>query len=158
MNQLNEEKNKNKNLLEELNKEKIKVKELNNKIKTYKNSNNEYIKKLKELEELIKLKNKEINNLKTNNNNNNENSFINSQEKIISIFFTSINEENYRTISCEKTDTFDKIEEKIFNEYPKYKDYNVFLTVNGKVIESEKTLEENGIKDGNTIIVNINDE
>ena len=33
-----------------------------------------------------------------------------------------------------------------------------FLTVNGKVIESEKTLEENGIKDGNIIIVNINDE
>ena len=158
LNQLNEEKNKNKKLLEELNKEKIKVKELNDKIKTYENSNNEYIKKLKELEELIKLKNKEINNLKTNNYNNNENSFIKSQEKIISIFFTSINEEIYRPISCEKTDTFDKIEEKIFNEYPKYKDYNVFLTVNGKVIESEKTLEENGIKDGNTIIVNINDE
>ena len=157
---MNEEKNKNKNLLEELNKEKIKVKELNDKIKVYENSNNEYIKKLKELEELIKSQNKEINNLKknSNTNNNNENKFIKSQEKIISIFFTSINEEIYRPISCEKADTLDKIEEKIYNEYPKYKEYNIFLTVNGKVIESDKTLEENGIKDGNIIIVNINDE
>ena len=157
---MDEEKNKNKNLLEELNKEKIKVKELNDKIKAYENFKNEYIKKLKELEELIKSQNKEINNLKKNNNinNNNENTFIKSQEKIISIFFTSINEEIYRPISCEKTDTLGKIEEKIYNEYPKYKDYNIFLTVNGKVIESEKTLEENGIKDGNIIIVNINDE
>ena len=60
MNQSNEEKNKTKKLLEKFNKEKIKVKELNDKIKTYKNSNNEYVLKLKELEVLIKSKNKRI--------------------------------------------------------------------------------------------------
>ena len=83
LNQLNEEKNKNKILLDELNKEKIKFKELNDKIKIYENSNNEYIKKLKELEELIKSKNKEINNLKTKNKSN-EITTIESGDKIIS--------------------------------------------------------------------------
>ena len=80
---MNEEKNKNKNLLEELNKEKIKVKELNDKIKAYENSKNEYIKNLKELEESIKPQNKEINNLKKKNNSN-EITTIESGEKIIS--------------------------------------------------------------------------
>ena len=157
LNLFNEEKNKNKKLLEELNNEKIKVKELNDKIKKYENSNYEYIKKIKELEELIKSKNSEINNLK---NNNDTNKIVNieSKEEKIAIFFTSVDQNIYRPISCKNTDTFVKIEEKIYNEYPEYKDYNTYLTINGNVINRLKTLEENGIKDGNTIIVNIYDK
>ena len=155
LNQLNEEKNKNKKLLEELNNEKIKVKELNDKLKKYENPNNEYIKKIKELEELIKLNNEEINNLK---NDNNEITTLKSGEKIIAIFFTSNLQDIHMPIPCKNTDTFVRIEEKIYNEYPKYKDYNTYLTVNGNVIKRFKTLEENGIKSGNTIIVNIYDE
>ena len=155
MKQLDEERNKNKKLLEELNKEKIKVKELNDKLKIYENSNN--LKKIKELEELIKLKDSEINNLK-NNNDRNEITNIKSGEKIIAIFFTSTHQDIHRPIPCKNTDVFVKIEEKIYNEYPKYKDYNTYLTVNGNIIKRFKTLEENGIKDGNTIIVNIYDE
>jgi DNA repair ATPase RecN len=155
LSQLNEEKNKNKKLLEELNNEKIKVKELNDKIKKYKNYNNEYIKKIKELEELIKSKNAEINKLK---NDNNEITTIKPGEKIIAIFFTSIDQNIYRPISCKNTDIIDKIEEKIYNEYPEYKDYNTYLTVNGNKIKRLKTVEENGIKDGNIITVNIYDE
>ena len=155
LNQLNEERNKNKKLLEELNNEKKKVKELNDKLKSYENSN--YLKKIKELEELIKLKNLEINNLK-NNNDKNEITTIKSGEKIIAIFFTSTHQDIHRPIPCKNTDVFVKIEEKIYNEYPKYKDYNTYLTVNGNIIKRFKTLEENGIKDGNTIIVNIYDE
>ena len=157
LNQLNEEKNKNKKLLEDLNNEKIKVKELNNKIKAYENSNNKYIKKVKEMEKLIKSKNKEINNL-INNNNNSEITATKSGEKIIAIFFTSAHQDIHIPIPCKNIDTFVKIEEKIYNEYPKYKDYNTYLTVNGNVIKRFKTLEENGIKGGNTIIVNIYDE
>ena len=155
LNLLNEEKNKNKKLLEELNNEKIKVKELSDKVKKYENSNNEYIKKIKELEELIKSKNSDINNLK---NDNNEITTIKSGEKIIAIFFTSNLQDIHMPIPCKNTDTFVKIEEKIYNEYPKYKDYNTYLTVNGNVIKRFKTLEENGIKSGNTIIVNIYEE
>jgi len=153
LNQLNEEKNKNKKLIEELNKEKAKVKELNDKIKIYENSNNENIKKIKEMEKLIKSNNSEINKLKNKNDKNTE-----AEGEIIAIFFTSINQDIHRPISCKNTDTFVKIEEKIYNEYPKYKDFNTYLTVNGNVIKRFKTLEENGIEDGNTVIVNIYEE
>ena len=155
LNLLNEEKNKNKKLLEELNNEKIKVKNLNDKLKKYENSNNEYIKKIKKLEELVESKNIEIKNLK---NDNNVVTTKKSGEKIIAIFFTSTLQDIHMPIPCKYTDTFVKIEEKIYNEYPKYKDYNTYLTVNGNVIKRFKTLEENGIKSGNTIIVNIYDE
>ena len=74
---------------------------------------------------------------------------------VVALFFTSEKQDIHRPISCKNTDTFTKIEEKIYNEYPKYKDYNTYLTVNGNIIKRFKTLEENGIKDGNTIIVNI---
>jgi len=153
MNQLNEEKNKNKKLMEELNKEKLKVKELNDKIKKYENSNNEYIKKIKEMEKLIKSKNSEINKLKSKKDKNTE-----AEGETMAIFFTFINQDIHRPISCKNIDTFVKIEEKIYNEYPKYKDYNTYLTVNGNVIKRFKTLEENGIEDGNTVIVNIYEE
>jgi chromosome segregation ATPase len=136
-NQLNEEKNKNKKLLEELNKEKLKVKELNDKQKICENSNNEnnkkikeMEKKIKEMEKIIKSKNLEINKLKSNNDKN-KNKIINIEagEEIIAIFFTSVHQDIHRPISCKNTDTFAKIEEKIYNEYPKNKDYNTYLTV-----------------------------
>ena len=60
LNQLNEEKNKNKKLLEELNKEKMKVKELNDVIKIYVNSNKNYLKTILELEKQLNSKNSEI--------------------------------------------------------------------------------------------------
>jgi len=145
--QLNEEKNKNKKLSEQLSNEQKKVRELSDKIKLY-----EY--KIKEYEKKVYSHNLEINNL----NNNNEIKYIKPGEKILAIFFTSNQQDIHRPISCKNTDTFVKIEEQIYNEYPKYKDYNTYLTVNGNVIKRFKTLNENGIKDGNTIIVNIYDE
>jgi cobalamin biosynthesis Co2+ chelatase CbiK len=55
-------------------------------------------------------------------------------------------------------DTISKIEERIYDEYPKYKNYNTYLTGNGNIIKRFKTIEENGIKDGNTILINRYDE
>jgi len=156
LNLLNEEKNKNKKLLEELYIEKIKVKELNYIIKLNEKSNNENIKKDKETEKLMKTKNSEINKLKDNNNDKKTN--IEKEEEIIVIFFIFMHQDIHRRISCKNTDTFAKIEEKICNEFPKYKDYNTYLTVNGNIIKRFKTLEENGIEDGNTIIANIFDK
>ena len=51
-----------------------------------------------------------------------------------------------------------RLEEKLYNEYPKYKDYNTFLTINGKIIKRFKNLDENEIMNGDSIIVNIYNE
>ena len=61
-------------------------------------------------------------------------------------------------MACKNTDTIARLEEKVYNEYPKYKDCNTYLTVNGNVIKRFKTLDENGIKNYNSIIVNTYDE
>ena len=37
---------------------------------------------------------------------------------------------------------------------PKYKEYNTYLTANGSTVKRFKTIEENKIKKGNTIIIN----
>jgi hypothetical protein len=82
---------------------------------------------------------------------------IKSREEIIAICFKSFNEDIQRPISCKLTDSFIKIEEKIYNEYPEYKDFNINFTVNGNKIKRDKTIDENKIKDGNIIIINIDD-
>ena len=153
LNQLNEEKNKNKKLSEQLSNKQKKVRELSDKIKLYEC-------KIKAYEKIVNSYNLEINNLDNDNDNdnNNEIKYVKPGEKILAIFFTSNQQDIHRPISCKNTDIFVKIEEQIYNEYPKYKDYNTYLTVNGNVIKRFKTLNENGIKDGNTIIVNIYDE
>ena len=61
-------------------------------------------------------------------------------------------------MACKNTNILARLEEKLYNDYPKYKDYHTYLTVNGIVVKRFKTLEENGIKNGNSIIVNKYDE
>ena len=61
-------------------------------------------------------------------------------------------------MKCKPSDLISRLEEQLYNEYPKYKDYNTYLTVNGNIIKRFKSLDENGIKNGNSITVNIYDE
>ena len=118
------------------------------------------MKKIQDLQKLLEAKDLEINNLRNNliNANNNTITSINQGEKIIAVLFNSTKQDINRPISCKNTDTFARIEEKIYNEYPKYKDYNTYLTVNGNIIKRFKTFDENKIKDGNVIVVNIYDD
>ena len=84
-------------------------------------------------------------------------SFIKPGEKNIAVNFTSPKQDIQFPMACKNTDIFVRLEEKLYNEYPKYKDYNTYLTVNGNLIKRFKSLEENGIENGNSIIVNIYD-
>ena len=70
----------------------------------------------------------------------------------------SVDQSIHYPIICKDNDSIAKLEEEVYNEYPKYKEYNTFLTVNGKIIKRFKTIKENGIKKGNAIIVNVIEE
>ena len=67
----------------------------------------------------------------------------------------SIDQEINYPINCNVNDSIVKLEEEVYNKYPKFKDYNTYLTINGNQIKRFKTFGENGIKKNNTIIVNI---
>ena len=75
-------------------------------------------------------------------------------EKMISVIFTSVDQKIHYSIICKNTEKFIRLEEKLYNDYPEYSDSDSFFTVNGKLINKFKTLEENQIHNSDIIILN----
>ena len=74
-------------------------------------------------------------------------------DKIISVLFmTQGNQDivNY-SMPCKTTDLFVRLEERLYQNFPKYRNVETFFTVNTNRILRFKTLEQNKIK-GNDII------
>ena len=148
---LKEEKNKNQKLTTE-------IKKL---LKKMSSMNLEVIKipiledKIKELENQIIQKNKEIENYKLNKNNQYDDSITSLRpgEKIMAVNFVSMGTNqiiNY-CLPCKNTYPFVKLEEKLYNDYPNFKEYETFFEVNARRIKRFKTLEENNIKNKDVI-------
>ena len=154
-------------LTEELKEEKNKNQNLNNEIKTLNNiieqlKNNDYIlkEKIKQLEKEINNKNIEIQGYISQLQNVNEITLIKPGEKIIVVLFmTQGNQDifNY-AMACKNTDLFVRLEEKLYNDYPKYKNYETYFMVNAKRILRFKTVEENNIKNNDIISLFFNDD
>ena len=130
---------------------------------------------MKEIEDLkIQLKNKEktieslntqlsnkineLNNIKNKINNNYDDlvNIINPGEKIIAALFISSDQKIQYAISCKNTTPFVRIEEKLYEEYPEYKETDNHFLHNGTVIKRFKTVEENHIKSGKSIVLHTN--
>ena len=92
------------------------------------------------------------------NNNNSDDliNIINPGEKILSALFISTDQKITYAIPCKNTTPFVRIEEKLYEEYPEYKETDNHFLHNGSVIKRFKTVEENHIKSGKPIILNIN--
>ena len=54
-------------------------------------------------------------------------------------------------VICKNTDLFVRLEEKLYNEYPQFKNYETYFEVKTKRIKRFKTLDENKIKNGDII-------
>ena len=74
-------------------------------------------------------------------------------EQIISVNFMTIGNQDIMNYSmpCKKSDLFVKLEEKLYKDFPKYKNYDTYFEVNTRRIKRFKSIEENNIK-GNDII------
>jgi hypothetical protein len=155
--ELNDEKIRNKKLVEELNQLKRDLELERDKNKTISRANEELLiathKTIDELntkidslvlnlkekdEELVKLK-KELINL------NNEKS-TNENDNIMAISFTTDGFKFIHALPCRNTDMFFKLEEKLYEAYPQYRERDNYFTVDGKKIQRFKTFYENGIK------------
>ena len=76
-------------------------------------------------------------------------------EKPIAALFISSDQKITYAISCKNTTPFVRIEEKLYEEYPEYKDTENHFIHNGNEIKRFKTVEENNIKTGKPIILNV---
>ena len=102
----------------------------------------------------MKLKQKEI--ISKNESNKREVKIINNQfmkEKSISITIITINQKLKFSLSCNKKDKFVKIEELLYERYPEYMETENYFLINGNKINKFKTLEENGIRNNDIIVL-----
>jgi len=125
-----------------LKEEKIKNNSFNKKIKEIDNISNKAKIKIKELENEIKLFRTYYH--------------FSSNEKLISIKFISTNQDINYTVISKNSDDFSKIEKILYDTYPKYKDSENYFLANGIIINKDRTLEENKIRNNDILTIGIN--
>ena len=81
----------------------------------------------------------------------------NGNNEVLAINFTSIDSRINFPIPCKKEDKFYIIEQKLYEEFPEYKNKNCYFMAKGIVIDRNKTIRENKIKSGDIILLNFND-
>ena len=137
--QLNKEKNKNQKLIIENN-------NLKNIIQKYEIT-------IKSLKDEINKKNIEIEKYNLDKQSEDYITSLKPGEKIMCINFVSMGRQditNY-ALACKNTDLFVRLEEKLYNDFPQFKNYETYFEVNTRRIKRFKTLEENNIKNKNII-------
>ena len=61
-------------------------------------------------------------------------------------------------ISCQDSDSFSKIESKLFEEFPELKSKNIYYLAKGNKVDKTATLRQNKIENGDTILINYIDD
>ena len=155
-NQLDKEKRKNQTLINENNNLKIIINNL-------KNENN----LLNQFKEKNKLLQEEIQKFKASNNNQNNSQeylipSLKPGEKIMTINFVSMENQDigHFNLICKNSDLFIRLEERLYNKFPQFKDFETYFEVNTRRIKRFKTIEENKIKGNDLVTIGIieNDE
>ena len=124
--------------------QKITINDLQNRLNTYQNT-------IKDYQNIINQKDSELNNLRTQLNNNNSNNNIQDNvnfKEIVVVNFISMDQNVHYAIAALKNNTFAEIEEKLYQQYPKYRDTNNSFIANGTEVLRFKTIEQNKIGNG----------
>ena len=124
--------------------QKLKINELQNKLNNYNNTINNY-------NNIINQKDNELNNLRTqlNNINNNMNNNIHFNiNDMMSVNFISMDQNVHFSVGCLKTNIFAEVEEKLYKQYPEYRETNNNFIANGTQVLRFKTIAENKIGNG----------
>ena len=124
------------------------INELQNKLNSYNTNINNY-------QNIINQKDLELNNLRMQlNNKNNTNNNIQSNKvfidlnDMVSVNFISMDQTVHFSVPCLKTNTFAEIEEKLYKQYPQYRETNNSFLANGTQVLRFKTISENKIGNG----------
>ena len=82
---------------------------------------------------------------------------LEENEKLMSIIFTSVDQNAHYSIVCKNTETIHKLEEELYKEYPEYRVTDNYFLSKGQIINKFDSFEMNHIKNGDTIILNKKD-
>jgi len=78
-------------------------------------------------------------------------------ERLITIKFISIDQKIDFETFAKKTDNFSKLENSLYENYPKYKDTENYFLLKGNKLNRHRTLEENKINDNDVLTLSIID-
>ena len=110
---------------------------------SYSKMNRTLIDKIVELEENLKI-------LMDNKNN--------FRAELFPVIISSKDQKIHRSFICKKDESFKVLENLLYETYPQYKNTENIFTVNKKVIDTNKSIEENDIKDNDNIIIQIKEK
>ena len=126
-------------------KQKLTINELQNKLNSYNTNINNY-------QNIINQKDLELNNLRMQLNNMNNNIQSNNLNvnlnDIVSVNFVSMDQTVHFSVPCLKTNIFAEIEEKLYKQYPRYRETNNSFLAHGSQVLRFKTIAENKIGNG----------
>ena len=130
--------------------QKSKIDELQNKLNNYNTTINNY-------QNIINQKNNELNNLRLQLNNNINKNIVNNfnLNDIMSVNFTSMDQNVHFSVGCLKTNTFAEVEEKLYKQYPQYRETNNTFIANGTQVLRFKTISENKIGNGLPVMLTV---
>ena len=148
----NDEINKLKNELTKANKvieqQKLTINELQNKLNNYNNTINNLNNDINNYRNIISKKDIELNNYKSQLNNTNiQNNKVYINDMMCVQFISSDQNVHY-AVPCIKTNTFAEVEEKLYKQYPQYRETNNTFLANGMQVLRFKTIDENKIGNG----------
>ena len=144
INNLKNELSKAKKIIEQ---QKLTIQELQNKLNNYNNIINNLNNDINNYRNIISKKDIELNNYKSQLNNNIPNNKIYIND-MMSVNFISSDQDVHFSIPCLKTNTFAEVEEKLYKEFPQYRETNKYFLANGMQVLRFKTIAENDIGSG----------
>ena len=127
--------------------QKLTINDLQNKLNNSNNIINNLNNEINNYKNIISKKDLEVNNIKSQLNNNiPKNKFY--FDDIMCVNFISSDQNVHFAVSCLKTNTFAEIEEKLYKQYPQYRETNNNFLANGTQVLRFKTIAENNIGNG----------
>ena len=82
---------------------------------------------------------------------------LNVERKDITVTFLSLDQSFEYSIKCSNLDVFSTLIEKLCVKFDGLKNKKKFFIANGNILNKNATLEQNNIKDGDQILINIFD-
>ena len=113
--------------------------------------------KIEDFENQMKLKDKEITDLKTQFKNikinENDEGKKYGRKEMQCVYFTSTDQTIHYPVPCIGSDIFAEVEEKLYKQYPEYRETNNCFISNGKEILRFKSISDNKIGNGVPVIL-----